>query len=161
MFLNSVAAQTTTGGAAGGWQMLLPLVVVFGVMYFLIIRPQNRKMKEQQNMQSSVKVGDTITTTGGLIGRITKLEEAEVHVDFSKSGQSVRLLRSAIGAIINPTAKAKEMTQRKVSSPSKVKGEDKSDKSDQKPRQRKAPTKGRARSGAEVVRKSTNKPTSE
>lgn len=111
MFLNSLAAQTTAASTGSTLQMLLPLVLVFGVMYFLIIRPQNKRMKDQQNMQSAVKVGDTVATTGGLIGRVVKLDEKEIQVDFNRSGAAVRVLRSAIVGVMDPTNKAKEMTQ--------------------------------------------------
>lgn len=164
MFLNSLAAQTA-GGTAGGWQMLLPLVVVFGVMYFLIIRPQNRKMKEQQTMQSSIKVGDTIATTGGLIGRVVKLDETEIHVDFTRSGQSIRVLRSAIAGVLTPTGKAKEMTQRNTQQPTQKnnaptnegpKNEDAKIAANKPMRTiRKAPTKGRARSTMNPMKKNT------
>ncbi|MCP5322967.1 MAG: preprotein translocase subunit YajC [Candidatus Paracaedibacteraceae bacterium] len=111
MFLNTVAAQTAGSSAGANWQMLLPLILVFGVMYFLIIRPQNRRMKEQQNMQSSIKNGDTIATSGGLIGRVIKLEDKEIHVDFNRSGQTIRVLRTAVVGLVEPTNKAKTMTQ--------------------------------------------------
>lgn len=111
MFLNSLAAQTTAASTGSTLQMLLPLVLVFGVMYFLIIRPQNKRMKDQQNMQSSVKVGDTVATSGGLVGRVVKLEEKEIQVDFNRSGAAVRVLRSGIVGVMDPTHKAKEMTQ--------------------------------------------------
>lgn len=110
MFFNSLAAQTAGSSASSSLQMLLPIVLVFGVMYFLIIRPQNKRMKDQQNMQSSIKVGDTLATTGGLIGRVVKLEEKEIHVDFNRAGQPVRVLRSAIVGLIEPANKAKAMT---------------------------------------------------
>lgn len=111
MFLNSLAAQTTGASASSSLQMLLPIVLVFVVMYFLIIRPQNKRMKDQQNMQASVKVGDTVATTGGLIGRVVKLEEKEVHVDFNRAGQPVRVLRSAVVGLVDSANKAKAMTQ--------------------------------------------------
>lgn len=111
MFLNSLSAQTAGASAGSTLQMLLPLALVFGVMYFLIIRPQNKRMKDQQNMQSSIKIGDTVATSGGLIGRVVKIEEKEIQVDFNRSGAAVRVLKSAIVGVIDPTNKAKEMTQ--------------------------------------------------
>lgn len=115
MFLNSLAAQTTSAATSGGWQMLLPLALVFGVMYFLIIRPQNKRMKDQQTMQSSIKIGDTVVTSGGLIGRVTKLEDKEIHVDFNRAGQPVRMLRTAVVGLMDISNKAKAMTQNDVS----------------------------------------------
>jgi preprotein translocase subunit YajC len=111
MFLNSLAAQTAGTSAGSSLQMLLPIVLVFGVMYFLIIRPQNKRMKDQQTMQSSIKIGDTVATTGGLIGRVVKLEEKEIHVDFNRAGQPVRVLRSAVVGLVESANKAKAMTQ--------------------------------------------------
>lgn len=116
MFLTTVAAQTA-GSSAGGWQMLLPLALVFGVMYFLIIRPQNKRMRTQQEMQSSIKLNDTVSTAGGLIGRVTKLEEQEVHVDFNRSGNAVRVLRTAIVGVLEPTTKAKNITKNHADKP--------------------------------------------
>lgn len=151
MFLNSLAAQTTGASAGSSLQMLLPIVLVFGVMYFLIIRPQNKRMKDQQTMQSSVKVGDTVATTGGLIGRVVKLEEKEIHVDFNRAGQPVRVLRSAVVGLVDSANKAKAMTQPTQSKPAqeKQKATDKAESSDeqsqdQKPRTRSPMNRGRA-----------------
>lgn len=110
MLLNTLAAQTA-GSYAGSFQMIIPLVLVFAVMYFLVIRPQNKRMKEQQAMQSSIKIGDSVATSGGLIGRVVKLEEREVHVDFNRSGQATRVLRTAVVGVLEPQNKAKTMTQ--------------------------------------------------
>ncbi len=145
MFLNSLAAQTA-GASTGGWQMLLPLVLVFGVMYFLIIRPQNKRMKDQQTMQSSVKVGDTVATSGGLIGRVTKVDDKEIHVDFNRSGHAVRVLKTAIVGVLDSPNKAKAMTQTQgsvSSSTASEKAETKSDKPQQKARPRSPMNRGR------------------
>ncbi len=151
MFLNSLAAQTSGTSASSSLQMLLPIVLVFGVMYFLIIRPQNKRMKDQQNMQSSIKVGDTVATTGGLIGRVVKLEEKEIHVDFNRAGQPVRVLRSAVVGLVESANKAKAMTQPTQAKPAqeKPKVADKSATTDeqpqaQKPRVRSPMNRGRA-----------------
>lgn len=151
MFLNSLAAQTASTSTGSSLQMLLPLVLVFGVMYFLIIRPQNKRMKDQQNMQSSIKVGDTIATTGGLIGRVVKLEEKEIHVDFNRAGQPIRVLRSAVVGLIDSANKAKAMTQPNQPKPAqeKAKAADKSEAAEeqpqaQKPRVRSPMNRGRA-----------------
>lgn len=151
MFLNSLAAQTAGTSASSSLQMLLPIVLVFGVMYFLIIRPQNKRMKDQQNMQSSIKIGDTVATTGGLIGRVVKLEEKEIHVDFNRAGQPVRVLRSAVVGLVDSANKAKAMTQTPQAKPAqeKQKAADKSEAAEeqaqaQKPRVRSPMNRGRA-----------------
>jgi preprotein translocase subunit YajC len=150
MFLNSLAAQTAGTSAGSSLQMLLPIVLVFGVMYFLIIRPQNKRMKDQQTMQSSIKIGDTVATTGGLIGRVVKLEEKEVHVDFNRAGQPVRVLRSAVVGLVESANKAKAMTQPAHEKPAqeKAKAAEKSEAAGepqaQKPRTRSPMNRGRA-----------------
>lgn len=166
MFLNSLAAQTSSAASTGSTlQMLLPLVLVFGVMYFLIIRPQNKRMKDQQNMQSSIKIGDTVATSGGLIGRVIKLEEKEIHVDFNRSGAAVRVLRSAIVGVLDPSNKAKEMTQQHHDRPktsektahsnAKPVAESKTEGAPQKPRSRSPMNRGRAGGNRRPTQKKT------
>lgn len=152
MFLNSLAAQTAASSAGSSLQMLLPIVLVFGVMYFLIIRPQNKRMKDQQNMQSSIKIGDTVATTGGLIGRVVKLEEKEIHVDFNRAGQPVRVLRSGVVGLVDSANKAKAMTQQNQAKPQQEKSKaaetptmlDEQPSQTQKPRVRSPMNRGRA-----------------
>lgn len=158
MFLNTVAAQTAGSSAGANWQMLLPLILVFGVMYFLIIRPQNRRMKEQQNMQSSIKVGDNIATSGGLIGRVVKLDDREVHVDFNRSGQSIRVLRTAVVGILDASNKAKNITQPKQEKGKAVEKPPVSENSETGPKTRVRSPMNRGRAGTNNRRPTPKKP---
>jgi preprotein translocase subunit YajC len=80
------------GGAGGGFSMLIPLLLMFAVFYFLLIRPQQRKQRRHQDMLKSLKVGDRVVTTGGIVGTIMeggehfiKLEIADkVRVDVGR-----------------------------------------------------------------------------
>jgi preprotein translocase subunit YajC len=94
-FLLGIAQQSQ--GAAGGafGQMLIPMILVFGVMYFLVMRPQMKKQKETQKMLSELKKGDDVVTTGGIIGRISGMKDEEVTLQIQE-GVRVRILRSAI-----------------------------------------------------------------
>lgn len=81
----AAAAQTTgeTGGTTQpGWMgtlmSFLPMILIIAVFYFLLIRPQRKKEKETQNMLSAIKVGDKITTIGGMVGTITKIKDEKV-----------------------------------------------------------------------------------
>jgi preprotein translocase subunit YajC len=79
--------------------MLLPLVMIMVVFYFLLIRPQQRKMKEHQAMLSKVARGDTVVTSGGLIGRVTKVvDDSEIQVEIAE-GVKVRIARSGIADV--------------------------------------------------------------
>jgi preprotein translocase subunit YajC len=75
--------------------MLIPMILVFGVMYFLVMRPQIKKQKETQKMLSELKKGDDVVTTGGLIGRISGMKDEEVTLQLQEAVR-VRVLRSAI-----------------------------------------------------------------
>ncbi len=99
MFITPAYAQT---GGAGGTDMFiqfLPFVLIFVIMYFLIIRPQQQRAKAHREMVQSVRRGDTVVTTGGLIGKVTKVvDEKEVQVEIAE-GTRVRVTRSAISEI--------------------------------------------------------------
>ena len=80
--LISPAYAQAAGGDAGGLISFLPLVLIFAVFYFLLIRPQQKKMKAHREMIGNVRRNDRVVTGGGIIGKITKVvDEQEVDVD--------------------------------------------------------------------------------
>jgi len=84
------------GGAAGGLSgMLVPMLLIFGVMYLLVIRPQSKRAKETQKMLSELKKGDEVVTTGGVIGRISGIKDTEIILLVSE-GVRIRIQRSAV-----------------------------------------------------------------
>ena len=86
----------------------VPLILIFVIMYFLLIRPQQKKVKEHQAMIAALRRGDEIVTQGGLIGKITKVkDETEVEVELS-DGVKVRVVRSTIAQVRSKTEPAKE-----------------------------------------------------
>lgn len=89
-----ILAQTSTSG--GGGLSLLFLVFMIGFFWFLFIRPQRKRMREQQELQSALSVGDHVQTIGGLVGTIRSMDEDTVVLDV-ESGQ-VRVLRRAVSA---------------------------------------------------------------
>ena len=75
---------------------ILPLVLLFGIFYFLIIRPQQQRVKAHQAMVAAVKRGDTVVTAGGLIGKVSKVkDDGEVMVEIADNVQ-VRVLKSTL-----------------------------------------------------------------
>jgi preprotein translocase subunit YajC len=75
---------------------LVPLVLLFGIFYFLIIRPQQTRMKAHQAMVAAVKRGDTVVTAGGLIGKVSKVkDDGELMVEIADNVQ-VRVLKSTL-----------------------------------------------------------------
>lgn len=87
---------------------ILPFVLIFVIMYFLIIRPQRQRMKQHQEMVSNLRRGDTVVTSGGLIGKISKVvDEGEVQVEIAE-GVKIRVVRSMITEVRSKTEPVKE-----------------------------------------------------
>ena len=97
-FAASPGAATTAGGAAGFMIQIFPLVLIFVIFYFLLIRPQQRRMKQHQAMIAAAKVRDTVVTNGGLIGKVTKVEENEIEIEVAQ-GVKVRVVKSMLSDI--------------------------------------------------------------
>ena len=77
---------------------LLPFALIFVIMYFLILRPQQKKVKEHAEMVKNIRRGDTVVTSGGLIGKVTKVvDDDQIEVEIA-DGVRVRLMRQMIGA---------------------------------------------------------------
>ena len=102
--LISPAYAQAAGGDAGGLLSFLPLVLIFAVFYFLLIRPQQKKMKAHREMISNVRRNDRIVTGGGIIGKITKVvDEQEVDVEIA-TNVVVRVARGTIAEVISKSA---------------------------------------------------------
>lgn len=77
----------------------VPFVLIFVIMWFLIIRPQQRKARDHQDMIKAVRRGDTVVSTGGIVGRVTKVtEDPEIEVEIAE-GVRVRLMRAMISEV--------------------------------------------------------------
>ena len=104
MWISTAYAQSA--GASSGYSdmitNLFPLVLIFVVFYFLLIRPQQSKLKEQKSMLSQIRRGDRIVTGGGLIGTVARVlpDEEQVEVDLAENVR-VRVLRSTISSVLS------------------------------------------------------------
>ena len=84
----------------------VPLILIFAIMYFLLIRPQQRKLKDHKKMVESLRRGDMIVTQGGLIGKVTKVkEDNELEVELSE-GVKVRVVQSTVAQGLSKTEPA-------------------------------------------------------
>lgn len=103
MFVFSAFAQDTApaAGAPDAMLQFLPIVLIFVVFYFLLIRPQQKKMREHREMLSAIRRGDQVVTGGGIIGTVIKVidESDELQVEIAE-GVRVRVQRSAISAVL-------------------------------------------------------------
>ncbi|MEL6809240.1 MAG: preprotein translocase subunit YajC [Pseudomonadota bacterium] len=85
----------------------VPLILIFGIMYFLLIRPQQKKVKEHAAMVGALRRGDQVVTQGGLIGKVTKVkEDNEIEVELA-DGVKVRVVQSTIAQVLSKTEPAK------------------------------------------------------
>lgn len=105
MFVSPAFAQAAApaGGIAGGLEAFFPLILIFLVFYFLLIRPQQKKMKQHKEMLGALRRGDRVVTAGGIVGTITKLvSDTEVQVEIADNVR-VRVLRNTLGEVLSKT----------------------------------------------------------
>ena len=101
MFLISDAHAQAAGAAdpTGGLMSFLPLIIIFAIFYFMMIRPQMKRQKEMQAMLAALKKGDEVTTGGGLVGRIDKLDDNFVTLEVA-SGVELVFQRNSVHSIL-------------------------------------------------------------
>ncbi|MCC7271857.1 MAG: preprotein translocase subunit YajC [Alphaproteobacteria bacterium] len=104
MLISPAFAQSAGGGQTDMLMSLAPLVLIFVVFYFLLIRPQQKRMKDQKAMLAALRRGDKVVTGGGIIGTVARVpSDEEVVVDIA-DGVRVRVLRSTIVSILSKGA---------------------------------------------------------
>ena len=105
----TLLAVTATAAAPPVWLQVLPWVAIFAVFWFLMIRPQLRQQKAHREKVAGLKKGDEVVTAGGLVGRITKVEDQFVELELAK-GMRVRAVKHTIGEVLNekPTKPAND-----------------------------------------------------
>ena len=91
-----------------GLESFIPIILIFVIMYFLLIRPQQKKIKDHKNMVDNLRRGDQVLTQGGIIGKITKVKEGEeIEVELAKDVK-VSVIRSTIVNVLSKTEPAKK-----------------------------------------------------
>jgi len=99
MLITPAYAQAAAGGDTGMLMSLLPFVLIFVIMYFLILRPQQKRVKQHQELVKNVRRGDTVVTSGGLIGKVTKVvDDEQIEVEFAE-GVRIRQMRQMISDV--------------------------------------------------------------
>jgi preprotein translocase subunit YajC len=96
MLISPAYAQSSPLGSTDMITSLLPFVLIFVIMYFLILRPQQKRVKQHAEMVKNVRKGDTVITSGGLVGRVTKLvDDDQIEVEVAE-GVRVRQMRQMV-----------------------------------------------------------------
>lgn len=105
MLVTPAYAQAA-GGAGSAFASFIPLILIFAIMWFLLIRPQQKKMKEHQAMVAALRRGDEVITQGGLVGKVTKVkEDGELEVEIAPNVK-VRVVKQTIAQVISKTEPA-------------------------------------------------------
>ena len=101
MLISTAYAQTAAAGGdmQSSLMSMLPLVLMFVLLYFVMIRPQMKKQKEHRAMIEALAKGDEVVTAGGMLGKVTKMGESFIHVEVS-SGVEVQMQRSAVVQVL-------------------------------------------------------------
>ncbi|MBQ3504980.1 MAG: preprotein translocase subunit YajC [Oscillospiraceae bacterium] len=114
--LNFLTTTTTPGGLASP---LIMMVLMFAIFYFMLIRPENKRKKEAEQMRSAVKTGDKITTIGGIIGTVVNVKDDKIVIETSADQVRMELAKWAIST--NETAEAAAKAEAKKAQEAKAK----------------------------------------
>lgn len=100
-WLISTAAAQAQGasGQSGALMQMLPLVLIFVVFYFLLIRPQTKRAKEHRTMVAALEVGAEVVTNGGILGKVTEVSEQFLTIEIA-SGVNIKLQRAAVAQVL-------------------------------------------------------------
>jgi len=100
MWFSNAYAQAAAGGSeSGGLMSFLPLILMFVVLYFIMIRPQMKRQKETKAMLEALAVGDEVVTVGGIVGKVTALKDQFVSVEIA-TGTEVQMQKGAITTVL-------------------------------------------------------------
>ena len=121
----------TAGAEAGGSQMvstIVMLVLMVGVFYFMLIRPENKRKKEAEQLRSSLKVGDKITTIGGIAGTVVNVKDDKFVIETGADQVRIELMKWALSTNDTAAANAKEEAKKAEEAKAKAKAEKKAKK---------------------------------
>ncbi len=97
--ISDAMAQGAAQSQGGGFEFLIMIAIFFGIMYFMIIRPQTKRAKEHKSMLEALSKGDEVVTNGGLLGKVTEIGDSFIHVEVAE-GMAVKVQKQAIAAVM-------------------------------------------------------------
>ena len=99
MFISNAYAQGAAGGAEGQLLGFLPIILMFVVLYFLMIRPQMKRQKEQKSMMEALSKGDEVVTAGGVLGKVVKVTDAYLTIEVAP-GTEIMVQKTAVTILL-------------------------------------------------------------
>jgi preprotein translocase subunit YajC len=99
VFISNAYAQAAAGGAESSLMSFLPIILMFVVLYFLMIRPQMKRQKEQKSMMEGLAKGDEVVTAGGMLGKVTKVTDAYVTLEIA-DGTEILVQKAAVSTLL-------------------------------------------------------------
>lgn len=99
MFISNAYAQAAAGGPESSLMSFLPIILMFVVLYFLMIRPQMKRQKEQKQMMEALSKGDEVVTAGGILGKVTKVTDAYVTLEIA-DGTEIVVQKPAVSTLL-------------------------------------------------------------
>ena len=127
-FLEAAAGDMAMGGGLGG--SILMLAVMFGIFYFMIIRPENKRKKDAEQLRSSIKNGDKITTIGGITGKVVDVKEDKFVIETGADQVRIEFAKWALSTNETAAAAAKEAAKKAEEDRAKAKAAKKAAKAD-------------------------------
>ncbi|QAU35679.1 preprotein translocase subunit YajC [Janthinobacterium sp. 17J80-10] len=107
MFISNAYAQAAAAGPESSLMSFLPIIIMFAVLYFLMIRPQMKRQKEQKTMIEALAKGDEVIAAGGLVGKVTKVTDAYVTLEVA-NGTEIVVQKGAVATLL-PKGTVKEL----------------------------------------------------
>jgi preprotein translocase subunit YajC len=104
LMMMQAAPSAQPSGVAAAFVQFFPFIAIFVIFYFLMIRPQQRRVKDHQASIMGVKKGDDVVTGGGIRGRVTKVSDDEAEVEIAQ-GVKIRVVKSTISQVLSPKTK--------------------------------------------------------
>ncbi len=127
-FLEAAADTGADLGATGGMTTIIMIVVMIAIMYFMMIRPENKRKKEAEQMRSSLKVGDEITTIGGITGKVVQVKDDRFVIETGADQVRIEFAKWALSTNETAAANAKEEAQKAQEAAAKAKAAKKAEK---------------------------------
>ena len=128
LFLEEAAATTADTGAAGMLMTFLPLIAIFAVFYFMLIRPEKKRKKEAEAMRSALKNGDEITTIGGITGKVVDVKEDKFVIETGADQVRIEFAKWALSTNDTAAAAAQEGARKAQEAKAKAKAAKKANK---------------------------------